>query len=108
MPGYGEPGTRLATALRKREHPSRKPRRKGNRIEGFESHPLRHKALFINELRDCLRHHPRSHIRGVDLSRRLTLWLWYHAKIASAIASPPSVQISEVIANATLNAKSDS
>ena len=36
MPGYGEPGTRLATALRQREHPSRDPRGKGNRIEGFE------------------------------------------------------------------------
>ena len=39
---------------------------------------------------------------------RLPLRPWYYAKIASAIASPPNVQISKVIANATLNAKSDS
>ena len=39
---------------------------KRNRVDGFESHPLRHKALFINELGDYLRRHSRSHLRGID------------------------------------------
>jgi hypothetical protein len=84
MPGYGEAGTRLATALASANtlHESREVR--ATVSKGFESHPLRQKAMIPNDLRVMLILYSRHFSRtiGVILAR-LPLRPWYHAAIVA-------------------------